>query len=301
MITPPIGMGSNFERTVANGNPIVLRGWHQGVGVDHIIEITEETDSTPSTISIPAACDHFDIVYFSRGGFIQRSYWVDINGVYHPFSAENTPVSALSTPEEPTGIVTIEGQQVIKSNIKIIVFGNDYLSTTAIPRNFMRHFNNLTHMGISGLSNVVTAAGDIFVYLLSIIDPDISALSKLSVINNHFFSNSRLKIIDFLAPLSNVVTINSYFFAYNNTLEKADISPLVKVRSFGTGLFRDCRSLKEIQIGGLDFSVITGDGLNTVSNTPEGILRANSQALADAFKARFPNVSNWTVIINEAA
>ncbi len=60
-------------------------------------------------------------------------------------------------------------------------------------------------------------------------------------------------------------------------------------------------NLTEINIGGIDFSSIAisaeegGLSFDEVPNLSSSTIHANTLALGNTFKAKFPNLSNWTV------
>lgn len=158
---------------------------------------------------------------------IGGSYYIDINGIRHDFSASDTPIANFCSSGLANTAITINGQSVIKNTIAELVFGIDYADVELISSSFVRYFIQLAKI-------------------------DISALTALRQINGYFMA-------DHLAiPL-------------------------------------------DIQIGSIDASAITLVGANHLINNrtdASNIIRADSLQLANAFKSISPNLSEWTVIVN---
>ncbi len=281
-IKAPIGLGSNFERSQDNGNPIwmiVSDGgpiYIPGDTKTVAIEISKETDTSQTEIHIPADAAHFDITYFARGGFVQRSYYVDTDGVYHRFSAADTPIENFCTNGDTASTISINGVDIVKSDIIQLTFGDDYLGVTELPRFWMYNYQQLRNLKFDGLKNVAVVGDNALNYCYGLTGLDFT-------------------------PFASVVRVGILFTAHL-FLKVIDISPMVALSNCGADFLSAMTgypNFEDVQIGSLNFSAIsTSSGLVDQVNDAPCILRADSQELADAFKAKFPNISEWTVVIN---
>ena len=105
-----------------------------------------------------------------------------------------------------------------------------------------------------------------------------------------------------LNTLKNIASIGSYFLYGSANLPTLDLSKFNNVTTIGSNFLRSCTGLTSIQIGNVDWSsktISANRALEGVPNISTSILYADSQELADKFKAKMNNkISNWTVIIN---
>lgn len=81
-----------------------------------------------------------------------------------------------------------------------------------------------------------------------------------------------------------------------------DLSMMSSLTTVEGTIFRNSDFLVDIQIGSIDWSLINvnADVIFNHQSSMRGIIRANTQAIADIFVTKFaPIFDNWTVIINE--
>lgn len=275
-ITPAFGFGSYYERI--GNDAIVIRGLAGGVPTDHLVTITAETPTTNSSISIPAACNYFELAYFVGTNTNIKSYYVTTDSRFYNFTLANTPITNFCTSGNLNSTITIEGTPVVKSSIRQIVFGTDYASTTSIPSSFLRYFpalTNVSDIGLSVFSNV-TNIGD-----------------------NVLQGCTYLQGVD-LSAFTNVTAIGNFFMSTCNSLSAIDYSSFTNVVSIGSAFMQSCANLYNIQIKNVDFSSKTIGELpfSNVPNTSARRLSADSAYLAQAFKTKFPTTSSWSVVIN---
>ncbi len=282
-IEPEFGFGAKEDSNVVMSQAIKNDDGTFNI-TNQVIEIVAENPVNKCQIKIPAECDKINLFYFV-GQKVGASYWVDVNNVYHSFELENTPLSSLSTNLDiPT--VTINGETVVKNTVKKIVFGDSYLTLTGtIPQYFISRFRGLTDgVDFYGLQNV-TGIGSNFIDSSSMVNKfDFSVFTKVITINDYFIS-------------SYTDTSNPDYISYLTFL---DLSNFISLTSVGNRFLNNVRNLKEIQIGNIDWSTIT-IGVSSFINIPNvstSTLYADSQILADNFKAKFPQISNWSVVIN---
>lgn len=281
-IEAPFGLGSLYAYTADNtdGNRTLPM-----VGVDglvHYASITPETyadDGTPvakSLVTVPAAVTNFTIK-FPRGAVrdTTSSYYIDTNGVAHLFTAAGTPLSNFVVTSNSQ--MTIEGEVVQKVYVRQLVLGPEYSGSSGLNGNYpFFQFVLMTQIKLPVLSGI-TLLGPLF-------------LAYCSKLESFSFGDS----------FPDVTSIGIRAFEAS-AIKSLDLSGLTKLKSCGV-ICRNCESLREINIGGLDFSQISvttdGTDFRNVPNMADRIIRADSAAGAAAFKAKFPAVSNWTVVVN---
>jgi hypothetical protein len=217
VITPAFGFGSYYTKTKVEwgldsaGNPVSYK-----------IQIAGETDVARGTITFPAALDSFDVTYFVGATVAPKvSYYVDTNGVYHEFSAENTPIKTFCVKDFDYDPI-IGGIPVPKMSIAELHFGDDY---------------------------------------------------------------------------SSVSTVNEFMAQY---LVLQYLTLPVGLTSVGDSFMRFDASLSRIQIRNLDASRISvgvGAFAEFEYNSP-GIIYADTQELGEAFRAKFPPISKWSIVVN---
>lgn len=118
-------------------------------------------------------------------------------------------------------------------------------------------------------------------------------------VSNYFiYAFTYLEKINFRGLLG-LSTIGAVFFSTNYVLTTLDLSPLVSITSFGNQPFNNLYSLTEIKIGSKDYSGVTApaNGFGSCPNNSSCIIYASTLELANIFKAKFPNLSNWSVAV----
>lgn len=231
------------------------------------------------------------------------SYYVGLNNAYRGFSATNTPLANFCTATGGATTAQINGVDVVKNTVQKIVFGDSYAAVTKLPDNFLRNFMRKVAASVVDLQvfTNVTEIGNSVFSGCGVFKDMFKGLDNVQTIGNYMCSEAYGTVVgsvDF-TPFAKVTSIGPGFFLYCYS-SVYDISPMVSLQSIGGQAFNGIGGLNDFQIGGLDFSLITtGGGFGSVANTSDCILRANSQELANAFKAKFPNTSNWTVVINQ--
>jgi hypothetical protein len=274
IITPEFGFGAHYNSKI----PASYVDENNQVQTD-IIDITLDDGFTQSQITIPEEVSTFDFTYFRTqdGSSVQVSYYVDVNDVMFPFSLENTPISNFSSQD----YITINGKSVYRTLIKEISFGDTYKSLTSLPYNFLYRIENLEKINLRGLKNVTNISlytfQDNLGYYKNLKELDFSVIDNIEFIGDNGFSN-----FDVLEKL-NISTI---------TLDGTNKTPNL--------FFYWAPSLKDLQIGSIDWSTKTTGSSNFVqnNNSEECILRADSQEIATKWKQKYGMFSNWTVVIN---
>jgi hypothetical protein len=120
-----------------------------------------------------------------------------------------------------------------------------------------------------------------------------------SIDGERFILYDRMQTIS-LHGFSGVKTVGSYVLYGCSALKELDISPLVGANSIGDRFAQGCSSLKKLICGSFDASKNATNTPNSFSGVPNDSTCTRShatQALADAFVAKYPAVSNWTVVI----
>lgn len=299
VLTVERGFGSLDDHTGDNAIPVsYIDG---GVVKTDVITISPETQLDQSVITIPPTIKYFDILYWN--GLTEdttSSYWVDISGVYRRFTAANTPISNFAlTNWNPALPMTIEGQSVPRSNVAEIVFGAEYDNVTTVPDYVSAYMSSLRYIKYPQNATALGyAMGVGAISLTSIKFP-----TGLISIAGAFLSGAY--VIEEVVLPSTLTTLNGVnSFADAIALKRVDIpTSLVNFGSQSSdGYFIRCTSLTEIQINGFDASLATviarPADFSRVPNTADCKLYADTAAGAAAFKAKFPRLSNWTVVIN---
>ncbi len=163
--------------------------------------------------------------------------------------------------------------------VKEISFGETYNSSTIIPSHFLRNGSGLTVTHFYGLKNVTTI--------------------------ETYFLGACTSLLEFsFEGLSLVTSIGANCLDGNYNMTSLDLSPLTNLTQILTsGFLNNCRALNTINIGSLDFNNIetvnpafSSVMLNVPNETTSSII-CSSQAIGNAFKAKFPQISNWTIVI----
>ena len=156
VITPAFGFGSYYDKFVAMRTTLDGKDF-----TDNAIAITAETPTKQCTITVPAACDRFDITYFAYPKNTPKaSYWIDIDNVVRPFEIDNTPIDNFKD-SFPYEYIHINGENFYKNNIKVIVFGDSYSGVTEFSHHFLE-FHSLTTINLSVFKNVILITGSKF-------------------------------------------------------------------------------------------------------------------------------------------
>lgn len=278
-ITAPRGFGSYYNFTGTNSRLMLGRDSNNSAGI-YTVDITLETSTVNTTVTFSPEIRCFELFYWIAYPYVSNiSYYIDNTGIAHRFGAINTPVTNFSNPSSSdTTEIVINNIRVPKRNIYQLYFGDDYDNITITANYFLFYFTNLVTVKLPIINN--TSIG-------------IGSLMRLG----------RLTSID-LNPFNSITSIGGSFLTGAFTLQSLDLSSLTSLSTIDESRFCEgCTGLTEIQIGNLNFNIITvtpslNTGFSGVLNVSTSILRADTQALADAFKAKFPNISNWTVVLN---
>lgn len=158
-ITAAYGFGSYFDNTGNKAYILWGKDIDTGVSGPYDVTITGETDQAQSVITVPKEINHLHLVYsLGQTSAHKAGYWVDQNGVSHPFELENTPMQNLIVSPETT--MVINGATVSTYNIKELVFGASFESVTSIPtqggssNDFCSYLISLSYLDISSFKNI---------------------------------------------------------------------------------------------------------------------------------------------------
>lgn len=176
------------------------------------------------------------------------SYLVDKDNNTYYFDLSNTPITNF---EGDTSKIIVNGNQILKTYINEIHFGDSYVDVTTIGDNFLRNCENLVTLDINKLTNI-TSIGNFFLYnCKSLATIDLTVLSNVTSIGNYFLSicNS-LTSID-LSPLSNVTTIGDNFLSLCYSLLSIDFTPLSNVTTIGGYFLMNCEELTTVDLSSL--------------------------------------------------
>lgn len=165
VLTVERGFGSLIDHTGDRSIPVTY--FDGGVPMVAAVTITPETQLDQSVITIPPVLKDFEISYWNGSSEdTTSSYWVDVDGIYHKFTAAGTPLSGLISPTDNQAGYSvpfvIEGVDVDRQTIVQIVFGDDYNGVTAIPVRFLSRINRYVKVNLRGLKNVTTIASAAF-------------------------------------------------------------------------------------------------------------------------------------------
>ena len=132
-------------------------------------------------------------------------------------------------------------------------------NVTAIPSTFLNNSKSLTHVNLSGLSEV-TSVGDYFINNCeSLTSIDVSGLKKLTTIGSRFLHNSMsLTSVD-LSSLSEVTSIGNEFVRNCESLTSIDVSGLKKLTEIGDGFLQYSSSLTSVDLSSLSEVTSVGD------------------------------------------
>lgn len=299
-ITCALGFGSPSAVNIA-GTTAVDNGDGTFTYTPYVIKITAEQGITPSTIFIPKECNNVDIFWFvGPDPDFKASYWVDLENTMHPFTAADTPIANFSTYENGNSSVVIHGVEVVKKQVANIFFGSDYIDTTAWPDYFLLYFTGIRgSIDLSSFINVVNCGDFCLSRLTSLNSLDISMIKGLKKIPNRI-ALENIKMTHLAFDFSNATSGGFYSFA-NNKITHLDLSTCRNFNSISDGCFASLTALISIQLGSVEWSSISLGGINFtgIPNVSTSILYADTQDVVDAFKAKVPSTSNWTVVINE--
>jgi hypothetical protein len=124
--------------------------------------------------------------------------------------------------------------------------------------------------------------------------------SDVTVIPDIFLGEFGITSID-LSGLKGAINIGQLFMGESYMLQELDLRPLTKLRSIGKLFVVYPWSLRKINIGSLDFSNIAIEEtiFRDAYNTSDYLLYADSQQLAENLKQKAPQLSQWTVVLNQ--
>jgi hypothetical protein len=117
------------------------------------------------------------------------SYVILTNNTRVEFNATNTPITNFCR-AFMQNTITINGINLSTSNLKEIVFEDDYMSVISIPENFLRNMDNLTSVDFSKLANVEEIGGFMLYNSNAFLYVDLGALYKLSVLGSGFIQGA---------------------------------------------------------------------------------------------------------------
>lgn len=127
-----------------------------------------------------------------------------------------------------------------------------------------------------------------------------NSYSEVIALPSFFLNNCpNLQAVN-VTGLSECVDIGSDAFANSTSLTEIDLSHFKWIENIGSSFMTRCLGLTQISIGSVDFSLVTAhnNGFRFISNTGDRVITADSIALGTAFKSKFPNISNWTIVQN---
>lgn len=189
------------------------------------------------------------------------------------FRLSNTPLENFCTSGDASSTITVNGQSIVKSTIKEVVFSDGYNSVTEIGNYFLPYLTNLESVDFGGLKNVTS-------------------------IGTWFLGYSGIKTIN-LSDFSEVTDISFYCLAFS-ALEELDMSGLTSLSFVDNGLC-SVSMLKTIHLGSLDFGNIgigTGGYFSGVDNVSTSSIHADSCDLIANFRVKFPNINRWIGYVN---
>jgi len=323
VITAALGFGADNNKPK---NAREFAAEDDAIATDYKIITTAETaDGINGTFTVQNGCPEFYFKFFAglAESSVKKSYWVDVNGIYHNFSALDTPITNFCA---IGSTLTINGQTVSKSQIAEIVFGSNYSGTTKIPDYFLYGFRSLLSVYLNVFENVVEIGNSFMSNCSSLKELEFSVFKSLVKIGANCFSGcNNLKGIG-VGALPTVTTILDHFaasclsieefhFAYfpnlvslgqaafiRSGLRNLNLSSSNSLEFVGMYFFEQCAQLNIIDIGYVDWTniFVEADSIadNTTNNNSQNILRTSSTALAQSFKTKFPRVSNWSVVVN---
>lgn len=258
-----------------------------------------------------------------------RSYIELLDGTVIYFDLNNTPGANFATSYT---YIIVNGTAYVKSNIKTIVFGQDYQFSGAFGEYFLRRLPELVNLDINGLYGVTSFNDNAFVELDKLKTLDIRALRNLSslplnfiysnkileeiiidndtfsrvstIANNHLYNIPLLKSYNF-SSYNNVASVGNNFYANNRTTTELDISPMINLTTVGLYFFALTQTGQN-QITKINFGSVGEYGINIASSSFRAIQNISTnirihktQALADLWlsKIGINAIGNWQVII----
>jgi hypothetical protein len=173
VITPELGFGPHYDAFLAQLST------NDGVNFGtYGIRLTKEFGDTPGTITIPNGCNAFDVSYYAKGK-PKASYYVTTDGTVHPFELENTPVENFCNSGGPSSTITINGQQVVKSTIREISFGESYAGVTSIGNSFLRDCSSLASVDLSMFTEIASIGNYFMIGCTSLTSVDLSMYANV--------------------------------------------------------------------------------------------------------------------------
>jgi hypothetical protein len=264
VITFPIGSGSYYFYSEYN-SPFLTGVDDTGTPGAYKVSIIPETDSNPSTTTIPYQVKNIRLSYFvghiTDPGMIAdpdppfvsfQSYITLVNGVRYNINAADNPITNFSTNVGQDGTVSfksVDGTQysVRKDEIKTFYMDQDY-SDTSLPDYFLYYFASLEEFKIP--PKIVNVGYNV-----------LGGCSNLKTVWMPPFLNSPIEGLGWACfKLSNI---------YAGTFDASNIAVALRNQSWG-GTY----------------------------NLPTNVLHIASQELATAWKTHFPYFfTNWTIDI----
>jgi hypothetical protein len=271
VITPMAGFGPHYDAKLVqmalgpNDNP-----------TPYVIVLNADDDEQGSIV-IPADCNTFDLSYYCTTVSDLISQYSTNDGIF-PFNLSNTPISDLINSSSYVGSsVKINNVSVTAYRIKNIAFGKSYNSVTGTGDYFLGYLSGVTSVNLNGLKNV-TDIGAAFLY-------NCTALASID-----------------LSPFAKVESIGDSFLGYATALTSVDLSHFMNLTNVGTGFMTGLKAnnFNAIQIGNVDWSTITvgSNFFPNVNAGTSGTIYADSQELANKFKAKQSRLNLWNVVIN---
>lgn len=155
------------------------------------------------------------------------------------------------------------------------------------------------------MANFTSTGSTVTINSVSVTKTDISKLvfgdsyNSITGISNYFLYNYNYLTYVGLSGLKNLVTAGSVFLSGNYYMTSLDLSTMPGITQFGNQPFSSLYSLSSIKIGSKDYSLVTApnNGFQYAQNSSSCTIYAGTVALANAFKAKFPNLNNWSVAV----
>lgn len=214
------------------------------------------------------------------------------------FELGNTPIVNFCT---NFASITVNGQSISKNSIKEIVFGISYNTVSYISEMFIYSMDNLIKIDFRGLGTISNIGTNFVGHCPKLVEVDLNFISAVDYIPGNFLNYcTGLQSIN-IKPLKSSYSLGYSFLLECSGLSSIDLSELDELVEISSGFMGYCTNLNSIQIGGIDWNLIeVYDGPYSFQNIPNQSSRfiyADTLTLANNFKAKFPNLSNWSIAI----
>ena len=143
------------------------------------------------------------------------------------------------------------GINLLPKTVKRVVFVN-CSNATSIDDDFLSASSGLTHIDLSGFTNIESIGSCFLSYCASLSSIDLSAFTQVTTIGESFlFSCSSLRNVD-LTPLGGLSSIKASFMTRCSGIKQINLSPLTSVSSIGAHFLAYCTSLVSLDISVFD-------------------------------------------------